>query len=184
MRTWQIFQMGGSLLGLQTKKSVRASDMPRSWQTAKRSLGAAKLNSPIYVAGSQSSMLLPSMPLIFAMVGVPSTLTEYEDVKFFVLMELHHLHDLVNNWKHHTAGLLGRDGWVDWGNIPDQLPPLQRAWVCQQGRAQAEEVLSPGEEEAEEASSDDDENGELEEGPEAEDLTSLTSLDLVLGHED
>ncbi|KAF9515822.1 hypothetical protein BS47DRAFT_1360651 [Hydnum rufescens UP504] len=162
MRTWQIFQMGGSLLGLQTKKSMRASDMPRSWQTAKRSLGAAKLNSPIYVAGSQRR--------------VPSNLTEYEDVKFFVLMELHHLHDLVNNWKHHTAGLLGRDGWVDWGNIPDQLPPLQRAW--------AEEVLSPGEEEAEEASSDDDENGELEEGPEAEDLTFLTSLDLVLGHED
>ncbi|KAF9503321.1 hypothetical protein BS47DRAFT_1369621 [Hydnum rufescens UP504] len=166
----EIFQMGGSLLGLQTKKSMRASNMPRSWQTAKRSLGAAKLNSPIYVAGSQSR--------------VPSNLTEYEDVKFFVLMELHHLHDLVNNWKHHTAGLLGRDGWVDWGNIPDQLPPLQRAWVCQQGRAQAEEVLSPGEEEAEEASSDDDENGELEEGPEAEDLTFLTSLDLVLGHED
>ncbi|KAF9505393.1 hypothetical protein BS47DRAFT_1400440 [Hydnum rufescens UP504] len=83
-----------------------------------------------------------------------------EDVNFFVLMELHHLHDLVNNWKHHTVGLLGRDG------------------------AQAEEVLSPGEEEAEEASSDDDENGELEEGPEAEDLTFLASLDLVLGHED
>lgn len=139
-------------------------------------------------------MLPPSIPLIFAMVGVPPNLTECklttvgmwtdEDVKFFVLMELHHLHDLVNNWKHHTAGLLGRDGWVDWGNIPDQLPPLQRAWACRQGRAQAEEVLSPGEEEAEEASSDDDENGELEEGPEAEDLTFLTSLDLVLGHED
>ncbi|KAF9504211.1 hypothetical protein BS47DRAFT_1368952 [Hydnum rufescens UP504] len=84
--------------------------MPRSWQTAKRSLGAAKVNSPIYVAGSQSSMLPPSIPLIFAMVGVPPNLTEYEDVKFFVLMELHHFHDLVNNWKHHTAGLLGRDG--------------------------------------------------------------------------
>ena len=128
-------------------------------------------------------MLPPSIPLIFAMVGVPPNLTECklttvgiwtdEDVKFFALMELHH-----------TAGLPGTDGQVDWGNIPDELPPLPRAWMCRQGRAQAEEVLSPREEEAEEASSDDDENGELEEGPEAEDLTFLTSLDLILGHED
>jgi hypothetical protein len=34
------------------------------------------------------------------------------------------------------------------------------------------------------SSDDDDENGKLEEHPEVEDLTFLTSLVLVLGHED
>ncbi|KAF9505135.1 hypothetical protein BS47DRAFT_1400699 [Hydnum rufescens UP504] len=101
--------------------------------------------------------------------------------------ELHRLHDLVDTWKHHTTGLAGSDGQLDGGSIPDRPPPLRRAWVCQQGRVQAEKDLSPGEGEEGDlgaSSDDDDENGELEEQPELEDLTFLTSLDLVLGHED
>ncbi|KAF9505366.1 hypothetical protein BS47DRAFT_1400446 [Hydnum rufescens UP504] len=110
-----------------------------------------------------------------------------EDVKFFALIELHWLHDLVDTWQHHTTGLAGSDGQLDWGSIPDQPPPLRKAWVCWQGRVQAEKDLSPGEGEEGDlgaSSDDDDENGKLEEQPELEDLTFLTSLDLVLGHED
>jgi hypothetical protein len=114
-----------------------------------------------------------------------------EDIKFFALIELHQLHDLVDTWQYYTTGLASSDGQLGWGSIPDWPPPLRRAWVCQKGRVQAEKDLSPapgglgGEEEDMAASSDDDdENGKLEEQPEVEDLTFLTSLDLVLGHED
>ncbi|KAF9511128.1 hypothetical protein BS47DRAFT_1364076 [Hydnum rufescens UP504] len=84
-----------------------------------------------------------------------------EDVKFFALIELHQLHDLVDTWQHHTTGLAGSDGQLDWGNIPDWPPPLRRAWVCRQGRVQAEKDLSPGEGEEGDlgaSSDDDDEN--------------------------
>ncbi|KAF9507531.1 hypothetical protein BS47DRAFT_1366589 [Hydnum rufescens UP504] len=121
------------------------------------------------------------------LVNCHEELRRYEDVKFFALIELHQLHDLVDTWQHHTTGLAGSDGQLDWGSIPDWPPPLRRAWVCQQGRVQAEKDLSPGEGEEGDlgaSSDDDDENGKLEEQPELEDLTLLTSLDLVLGHED
>jgi hypothetical protein len=106
-----------------------------------------------------------------------------EDVKFFALLELHRLQDLVSMWQLHTSGLPMSDEQDDWGIIPDRPPPLKWAWVCRRGREEVGEVRSPPEEE-EVVSSDDDDDGELEEAPEAEDLAFLTALDHVIDDEE
>jgi hypothetical protein len=105
-----------------------------------------------------------------------------EDVKFFALLELHRLQDLVSAWRIHTSALRTGDEQDDWGIIPDRPPPLKWAWVCRQGREEVGEAPLPPEEEA--ASSDDDDDGELEEVPEAEDLAFLTALDHVIDDEE
>lgn len=106
-------------------------------------------------------------------------------MKFFALIELHRLWDLVYTWQRHTSELSVSGSQVDWGVIPDRPPLLHRAWVCREGRVQVEGVqLSLEEEEAAVASSDDDEGGELEEVPEAEDLVFLATLDHVIRDED
>lgn len=106
-----------------------------------------------------------------------------EDVKYFALLELHRLHDLVETWQKHTARVSESDGVEDWGRTPDRLPPLQRAWVCRQVRMHKEPVHLEGEE-ADAVSSDDDESGELEEAPQVEDLAFLVALDSVIGEDD
>lgn len=106
-----------------------------------------------------------------------------EDIKFFALLELHRLQDLVGAWQLHTSGLPTGDEQDPWGIILDRPPPLKWAWVCRQGREEVGEAQLPQEEE-EAASSDDDDNGELEEAPEAEDLAFLTALDHVIDDEE
>jgi len=107
-----------------------------------------------------------------------------EDIKFFALLELHRLQDLVSAWWLHTSGLPTGDEQDDWGIILDRPPPLKWAWVCRRGREEVGEAQSPPEEEADAASSDDDDDGELEEVPEVEDLAFLTALDHVIDDEE
>ncbi|KAF9511223.1 hypothetical protein BS47DRAFT_1364043 [Hydnum rufescens UP504] len=93
------------------------------------------------------------------------TLSCDAEVKFFALLELHHLHDLVEAWQRHSSAMLGSDGQIGWMNLPEQPPPL-----CY---GEAVDGVSDA------ASSDDDENGELEDAPVPQDIAFLAALDAL-----
>ncbi|KAF9516404.1 hypothetical protein BS47DRAFT_1360420 [Hydnum rufescens UP504] len=93
------------------------------------------------------------------------TLSCDAEVKFFALLELHHLHGLVEAWQRHSSAMLGSDGQIGWMNLPERPPPL-----CY---GEAVDGVSDA------ASSDDDENGELEDAPVPQDIAFLAALDAL-----
>ncbi|KAF9517743.1 hypothetical protein BS47DRAFT_1359507 [Hydnum rufescens UP504] len=93
------------------------------------------------------------------------TLSCDAEVKFFALLELHHLHDLVEAWQRHSSAMLGSDGQIGWMNLPEQPPPL-----CY---GEAVDGVSDA------ASLDDDKNGELEDAPVLQDIAFLAALDAL-----
>jgi hypothetical protein len=104
-----------------------------------------------------------------------------EDVRYFALVELHRLHDLLEVWQKHTGKVSESD--KEWEGIYNRPPPLLRAWVCRQVQEHRKPVQLEGEE-VDAVSSDDDENGELEEVPQVEDLAFLVALDNAIGEDD
>ncbi|KAF9505386.1 hypothetical protein BS47DRAFT_1400436 [Hydnum rufescens UP504] len=102
------------------------------------------------------------------------TLSCDAEVKFFALLELHHLHDLVEAWQRHSSAMIGSDGQIGWMNLPEKPPPLcygriqilcgPVSPVANSPTGEAVDGVSDA------ASLDDDENGELEDAPVPQDI--------------
>ncbi|KAF9508425.1 hypothetical protein BS47DRAFT_1373667 [Hydnum rufescens UP504] len=111
------------------------------------------------------------------------TLSCDAEVKFFALLELHHLHDLVEAWQRHSSAMLGSDGQIGWMNLPEQPPPLCYGRIqilCGPVSPVANSLTGEAVDGVSDAaSSDDDENGELEDAPVPQDIAFLAALDAL-----
>ncbi|KAF9509270.1 hypothetical protein BS47DRAFT_1397058 [Hydnum rufescens UP504] len=107
----------------------------------------------------------------------------YAEVKFFALLELHHLHDLVEAWQRHSSAMLGSDGQIGWMNLPERPPPLCYGRIqilCGPVSPVANSLTGEAVDGVSDAaSSDDDENGELEDAPVPQDIAFLAALDAL-----
>ncbi|KAF9503781.1 hypothetical protein BS47DRAFT_1369276 [Hydnum rufescens UP504] len=107
----------------------------------------------------------------------------HAEVKFFALLELHHLHDLVEAWQRHSSAMLGSDGQIGWMNLPEQPPPLCYGRIqilCGPVSPVANSLTGEAVDGVSDAaSSDDDENGELEDAPVPQDIAFLAALDAL-----
>ncbi|KAF9515408.1 hypothetical protein BS47DRAFT_1391578 [Hydnum rufescens UP504] len=110
-------------------------------------------------------------------------MTQYAEVKFFALLELHHLHDLVEAWQRHSSAMLGSDGQIGWMNLPERPPPLCYGRIqilCGPVSPVANSLTGEAVDGVSDAaSSDDDENGELEDAPVPQDIAFLAALDAL-----
>ncbi|KAF9504218.1 hypothetical protein BS47DRAFT_1401634 [Hydnum rufescens UP504] len=111
------------------------------------------------------------------------TLSCDAEVKFFALLELHHLHDLVEAWQRHSSAMLGSDGQIGWMNLPERPPPLCYGRIqilCGPVSPVANSLTGEAVDGVSDAaSSDDDENGELEDAPVPQDIAFLAALDAL-----
>ncbi|KAF9519579.1 hypothetical protein BS47DRAFT_1388124 [Hydnum rufescens UP504] len=140
------------------------------------------VNLQLNICVVQDQILIKLQARKFELAGLDRADTDAE-VKFFALLELHHLHDLVEAWQRHSSAMLGSDGQIGWMNLPEQPPPLCYGRIqilCGPVSPVANSLTGEAVDGVSDAaSSDDDENGELEDAPVPQDIAFLAALDAL-----